>query len=95
MDHIAFRVPVLILAIAENFDELLQDGRVTAVTPLGKLGGIMEMAVDLALMLVVGILRTKNGRAHGAGEMFNVIFAIQGCDIGATQSTTTLMTKQI
>ena len=86
---------MLILAIAENFDELLQDGRVTAVTPLSKLGGIMEMAVDLALMLVVGILRTKNGRTHGAGEMFNVIFAIQCCDIGPTQSTTTLMTQQI
>ena len=65
----------------------------TAVTPLGKLGGIMEMAVDLALMFVIGILRTKNGRTHGTGEMFDVIFAIQGCDVGAAQGTTTLMTK--
>ena len=67
----------------------------TAMTALGELGGVVEMAVDLALMLVVGILRTKNGRTHGAGEMFDMVFTVQGRNIGATQGTTALVTEQI
>lgn len=53
------------------------------------------MAVDLALMLVVGILCTKHRRTHRAGEMFNMVFTVQGRNIRATQGTTALVTEQI
>lgn len=51
--HITFRVPVLILAVAENLDKLLEDGGVTAMTALSKLRGVVEMAIHLALVLVI------------------------------------------
>lgn len=65
------------------------------MTALGELGGVMEMAVDLALMLVIGVLCTKNRWTHGAGEMFDMVFTVQGRNIGATQGTTALVTEQI
>lgn len=95
VDHIALRMPVLILTIAEDFDKLFQDRSVTTMTALGELGGVMEMAVDLAFMLVIGVLCTKYSWTHGAGEMFDMVFTLQGRDIRAAQSTTTLVTEQI
>lgn len=86
---------MLILSIAEDFDELLQNCRVTAMTPLSELSGVMVMAIHLAFMLIVGVLSTKHCRTHGASEMFNVIFAIQGRDIRAAQGTTAFMTQQV
>lgn len=88
-------MPVLILAVAENLDKLLQDGGVASVASLSKLGGIMEMAVHLALVFVIGILGTEYCGTHGASEMFDMIFAIQGGDVGATKSTTTFVTEQV
>ena len=55
----------------------------------------MEMAVDLALMLVVGVLCTKHRRTHRAGKMLDMIFTVQGRNIRASQGTTALVTEQI
>lgn len=57
-------MPVLILAVAEDLDELLENGGMTSMTPLRKLGRVMEMTIDLALVLVVRILGTKHRRAY-------------------------------
>lgn len=38
----------------------------------------MEMTVDLAFMLIVGVLRAKDCGTNGASKMLNVIFSIQG-----------------
>ena len=51
--HITFGVPVLIDSIAEDFDELLQDGSLTSIALLRKLGRVMVVAVDIAFVLVV------------------------------------------
>lgn len=88
-------MPVLILAIAENLDKLLQDGGVTAVASLSKLGGIMEMAVYLALMLVIGILGAEYRGTYGASKMLDVVLAVQGRDVGAAERTTTFVTEQV
>ena len=53
---------MLINAIAINLHKLFQDRRLTAITPLGELGGVMIMTVDLALVLVVAILCSKDCR---------------------------------
>jgi hypothetical protein len=37
MDHVTFWMPVLILAITEDFDELLQDSGVATVATLSEL----------------------------------------------------------
>ena len=78
VDHITFGVPVLILPIPENLDELLQDRSLTAIASLGVLGRIMIMTVHLAFMFIVAVLRPKDGRADGACKMLDVILAIQG-----------------
>jgi hypothetical protein len=44
---------VLILAVAENLNELLEDCSMAAMTPLGELGRVMEVTVDLSFVLVV------------------------------------------
>jgi hypothetical protein len=72
---------MLILAIPEDLDELLKNRCLAAIASLGKLGGIVEVAVYLAIMLVVTILRPKYCRTHRASEVVNVVFSIQGCYI--------------
>ena len=51
---------MLILAVAEYLDELLQDRRVATVAPLCKLCRVVEMAIYLAFMFVVGVLGSEH-----------------------------------
>lgn len=51
---------MLVLPIAENLDKLLEDCSVTSMATLRKLSRVMEMAVDFALMFVVGVLGAKH-----------------------------------
>lgn len=94
VDHVAFRVPVLVGTISEKLDKLLQDGSLAAVAPLGKLRGIVIVTIDLPVVFVVAVLCTKDRRANRAGKMLNVIFSIQGGDVGPAQSAITLVTQQ-
>ena len=55
---------MLILAIAEDLDKLLENGGMTAMATLCKLGRVVKMAVDLALMFIVGVLGTEDRWAH-------------------------------
>lgn len=51
---------MLVLPISENLDKLLEDCSVTSMATLRKLSRVMEMAVDFALMFVVGVLGAKH-----------------------------------
>lgn len=51
------------------------------------------MTVYIALMFVVAVLGTEDSWTHRAGEMFDVIFAIESCDVGATKSASTCMAE--
>ena len=53
------------------------------------------MAVYIAFMFVVAVLGTEDSRTHRAGEMFDVIFAIESGDIGATKGASTCMAEQV
>lgn len=57
-------MPMLILSIAEDFDELFENRSVTPMTSLSKLGRIMEVTIDLALVFVIRILGSKDCRAY-------------------------------
>jgi hypothetical protein len=59
VNHVAFRMPMLVLSISENLNKLLQDGRLAPITPLGELGRIMVMAVNVSVMFVVAILSAE------------------------------------
>jgi len=72
---------MLILSIPKYLDELLENGGLTAVASLGELGRVVVMTVNSAVVFVVTILSTKHGWTYGTGEMLNVIFSVQGCDV--------------
>ena len=85
---------MLILSIAEDFDKLLQDGSVASVTTLGKLCRVVKVAVYLVFVLVIRVLRTKHCRAHGARKVLNMVLAIQGRNIRASEGAATGMTQK-
>lgn len=76
---------MLIDAISENFNELLQDCGLATIALLRESCGIVIVAIYAAFVLVVTVLRPKHCRAHAAGEMLNVVFAFQRGDIRASQ----------
>lgn len=92
MDHIALGVPVLILPITKYFNKLFEDGSLTTIAPLSKLGRIMIVTVYAPIMFIIAILSPEDGRAERAGEMVYVVFAIESSDIGAAQGAATLVT---
>ena len=85
VDHIAFWVPVLVLAIAENFNKLLQDGCLAPVASLGKLGGVVVMTIDLPLMLIIAVLGTKYCRAYGTSKVIDMVLVIKGRYVGSPE----------
>ena len=72
-------MPVLVHAIPEDLYELFQYGGLAAIALLRKLGRVVVVAVDVAFVLVVAILRAKDGRADAAGKVLNVVFTVQSC----------------
>ena len=84
---------MLVLAIAEDFHELLQDCRVAAVASLGELGRVVEVTVDLAFVFIVGILCTKDRGTDRTSKMLDVVLAVESGNIGAAQSTAAFMTE--
>lgn len=72
-------------AVAEDLDELLEDGGPTAVAFLSEPCAVVVVAVDGSFMFVVGVGGAEDGRADGAGEMFNVVFAVECGDVRAAQ----------
>ncbi len=55
---------MLVLAVPEDLDKLLEDGRLAAATPLGELCRVVVVAVDVAVVLVVAVRGPKYGRAQ-------------------------------
>lgn len=91
MDHVTFWMPVLVLTVPEDLDELLKNGGLAAIAALRELGGIVIVAVHLAVVLVVAVLGAEYGGAQGAGEVIDVVFALEGCDVGPSQRSAALM----
>src|SRR3569833_57374 len=94
VDHVALGMPVLVLAVPEDLDNLLEDGGLAAIAPLCELGRIVVVAVYLAVMLVIAVLSTEHGVAEGAGEVVDMIFALEGSDVGTSQGATALMAQE-
>lgn len=57
-------MPMLILPVSEDLDELLQNRCLAAVASLRKLGGVVVMTVDAAFMFVVAVGCTEDGRTY-------------------------------
>jgi len=85
-------MPVLILPIAVYFHKLLENCCLAAIAALRKLCRIMVVAVNVTVVLIIAVLRTKYCGTQGAGKMVDVVFAVQSCDVGTAQSSAALVT---
>jgi hypothetical protein len=81
MNHVAFRMPVLVLAVSKNLHKLLQNSSLTTAALLGELGRVMIMAIHVAVVLIVAVLGAKDGVAKRAGEVIDMVFPIQRCNV--------------
>ena len=95
MDHITFRMPMFVNTVSVNFYKLFQNSSLTTRTFDCKSSRVMVMAINLAVMFVIRILRTEYGRASRAGKVLNVILFIKSRNIGASKGTTALFTDKI
>ena len=76
-------MPALVPHVPIDLHELLQDSAIAPGTLGGESGGIVEMAIYVALMLIVGVLRAEQSRADRAGKMFHMKLFI--CKTGRHQ----------
>lgn len=63
---------MFIVVVSVDLDKLLEDGDLTACASDSEAGGVMKVAVDGAVVLIIRVLRPKDGRTDGAGEMLDV-----------------------
>ena len=75
---------MLIDAIPKDLDELLQDRSLAAIALLRKFGGVVIVAVDITIVLIVAVLRTEDCGADAACEMLDMVLAIERSYIGAS-----------
>lgn len=85
-------MPVLVLPVAEYLDKLLKYGRLASAASLGELGGVVVVAVDLALVLVVAVLGSKDRRAQRAREVLDVVFSFERRDVRPSERTSAFVT---
>lgn len=88
-------MPVLVLSIAIDFNKLLQDGRVATITSFGKLRRVMIMAVHLAIVLVVAVLRPKDGRTDRTRKVLDMVFPVDGGNVGSSEGATTFVAEKV
>lgn len=87
-------MPVLVLAVSEDLHKLLENRSLTAVASLRELSRVMIVAVNMAVVLVVAVLGAEYGRTQRAGEMVDVVLAVECSDVGAAQSPSTLEAEE-
>lgn len=75
---------MLVLAVPENLHKLLQDRVLAAVASLCEFGGVMVVAVHVALVLVIAVLSPEDCRTDRAREVLNVVLAIKCGYVGSS-----------
>ena len=53
------------------------------------------MTVDASFVFVIAILSAENSGTDGAGEVFNVVFSIEGSNVRATKCSATVVAQEI
>ena len=86
---------MLILTISKNFHELFENCGLTSIAALGELSGIVEMAKNLTIMLIVAVLGPKYSRTQRARKMLNMVLSIERGDVRTTKRATTLIAYDI
>ena len=81
--------------VAEDLDELLEDGGPTAIAFLSEPCAVVIVAVDRSFMFVVGVGGAEDGRADGAGEVFDVVLAVESGDVGAAKGAAASKAEEV
>lgn len=84
---------MLVLTVAHDLDELLENGCLTTIASLCEFEGEMIVTIYTTIVLVVRILGTEDGRTDRASEVLDVKLLVQSCYIRASQSTAAGMTE--
>lgn len=66
-------MPTFISHIAINFNKLLENSAGASNTLGCEPGRVVEVAIHVSLVLVVGVLRTEQGRTDGTREMLDMV----------------------
>ena len=69
-------MPAFVPIIPNDLHKLLENRAIASRTFCREPRGIMEMAVDVTFMLVVGVLRAKHGRADRTRKMFDMVLFV-------------------
>jgi len=85
---------MLVLAVSVNLHELLEDRSLAAIASLRELRGVVVMAVDMAIVLVVTVLSAEDSGTKGACEVVDVILSVESSDVGASEGAATFVAKQ-
>jgi hypothetical protein len=55
----------------------------------------MVVTIHITFMLIIAIFGTELCRTDGAGEMFDMVFPFQSCNVGASEGTAARMAEEI
>ncbi len=72
MDHVALGMPTLVLHIAIDLHELLEDRAITPNALRREPSGIVKVAVNVAVVLIIRVLRTEESGANRARKMLDM-----------------------
>jgi hypothetical protein len=72
---------MLVLPVPIDFYKLFQYSGLTSIAVLSESSRVVIVTVDSAIMLIVAVRCTENCWTNRAGEMLDMVFMIQGCDI--------------
>lgn len=81
VNHVTFGVPVFNGVFLVNLDVLFEDSHLTACAADGKLSGVVEVTEDSAVVLVIGILGSKDGGTGRASEMVGMVLFVKCNDV--------------
>lgn len=88
-------MPILLDAIAVDFNELLKDCRCAALAFLSESRRVVKVAVYVSIVFVITLLGFECLGAYRALEVFQVVFPTQSCNVRAAERSSTSMAKQI
>lgn len=81
MDHVAFRMPVLIDAVPINIQKLLQYCRLASRTSDCKFDRIVIIAVYIIIVFVVRVVWSKDNRTGCTAKVPDVIFLAESSNV--------------
>ena len=75
---------MLVLTVPKDLHKLLQNGHLASVAALCELCRVVVVAINVAVMLIIAVLRSKYCVAQRAGKVVDMVFSVEGGDVRAS-----------